>query len=85
MEIVSGSYRHLSSLYELRTAACTIVAVSSGPAMQPLLLVLMKATRSSMEEFTISSFVVNSVRTASAVAPYLFEKDVLHYEVKRIH
>ena len=42
--------------------------------MRPLLFVLMKATRSSTEEFTISSFVVNSVRIASAVALYLFEK-----------
>lgn len=51
-----------------------MLAVSSGSAMRPLLLVLMNATRSSTEVFTISSFVVNSVRIASAVAPYLFEK-----------
>ncbi len=58
--------------YELQPVL--FLAVSSGSAMRPLLFVLMKATRSSTEEFTISSFVVNSVRIASAVALYLFEK-----------
>ena len=48
-----------------------LLYTSSGSAIRPLLLELIKATRSSTGEFTRSSFVVYSVRMASAVAPYL--------------
>lgn len=52
---------------------CTLFAVSSGSAIRPLLFELMNSTSSSIDEFTMSSLVVYSVRIASAVAPYLFE------------
>lgn len=48
--------------------------------MRPWLLQLMKAARSSREVLTSSSFVLYSVRMASAVAPYLLEKGGLFSE-----